>query len=222
MEILMRALVRFLFLALFLMGTQAHAGDARELAERLETKAMSGDIRAAYKLGLLFSQGKKVEPDYITAYEWFERAANQGYVKAMLKVAKMALEGQGTDPDIDRSTAWYEKAAQRNSTEAMMKLGSIFLSQNNFDEASFWYKKAAIKGNTDAMREMGHFYYKGNGVRFDLDHAFAWFELAAQEGDHASKRLLLEITSKKGQNWADTMKRRVSNRMIPKIYWDER
>ncbi len=213
-------LVRFLLLACLLFNTPAYAEDARALAERLEAKAINGDRVSAYKLGLLFSQGKKVAPDYMTAFEWFERAANQGYIRGMLKVAEMYLEGQGVPQNLEQALIWNKKAARNNSSEAMLKVAKIYTSRKETAQAAQWFKKAAIKGKAEAMRELGSLYYKGEGVHFDLEQAFAWLELAVQKKDSQAQRLQQQLRQQKGDAWADALRRRVNNRMIPESYWN--
>ncbi|MDV7337966.1 tetratricopeptide repeat protein [Terasakiella sp. A23] len=210
-------------LALLLLHTSpVEANSARDLAERLEAKASNGDIKAAYKLGLFWSQGKKVDPDYFTAAEWFERSAEGGYTKGMLKIADMYEEGRGVDKNLSAALKWNKMAAQNGSKAAMVKLGAIHALQNNFKDSANWYMKAAIKGDVASMRELGNYYLNGSGVRFDLKQAFAWLELAIEKGDYKAKALQGKIVQKKGQGWADDLRRKVNMRMVPVAYWDER
>ncbi|NVJ91500.1 MAG: sel1 repeat family protein [Methylocystaceae bacterium] len=210
----------FAFGVLCLLWSQASAESTRDLADRLESMAEHGDISAAYKLGLLFSQGKRVSPDFYTASYWFEKSAQGGYVRGMLKIADMYEEGKGVDKDLQKSVAWNEKAAFAGSKKAMVKLGQIFEKQENFDESARWFKKAAIKGDVSSMRELGIYYLKGTGVRFDLELAYAWLDLAVQKGDYQAKSEQAKIMQTKGMEWADGISRKVSNRMVPEDYWD--
>ncbi|WP_419798642.1 MAG: tetratricopeptide repeat protein [Terasakiella sp.] len=218
----MTRLVRFALFFIMITLSSASANDVRDLAERLEAKAVNGDVKAAYKLGLLWSNGKKVRPDYITALEWFERAGQQGYVRAMLKLSELYLDGKAVPPDLDRVQFWLEKAANAGSDDAMAKLGQFFAGKNEREQSIYWYKKAAVKGEASAMRELGLAYYKGDGVRFDLDHAFAWLELAMRKKDRGAEPLQRSIIQKKGQGWADDVRRQIDNRMIPQDYWNAR
>ncbi|SCA55634.1 exported hypothetical protein [Candidatus Terasakiella magnetica] len=218
-------LVRFSFLAFILFSAPqawADSNAARELAERLEAKAMNGDIRATYKLGLLFSQGKKVQVDYVTAFEWFLRAAKHDDVKAMMKVSDMYLAGKGIDPSVEEATKWNEKAAKKGSRKAMVKLGAMAVSQKKYADSAYWYKKAAVMGDVTAMREIARYYYNGTGVHFNLTLAFAWYELAVKRKDRSARTLQLKMIEEKGQDWANEIRSLVENRMIPKEYWDER
>lgn len=210
------------FVATFLCLTSAWANSTRDLAERLQTKAENGDIRAAYKLGLLWSQGEKIAPDYMMAAEWFERAARGNYTRGMLKLGDMYLEGQGVAQDFTKAIHWYEKAAQKRSKEAMTKLGAVHAAHDNFEQSVFWHRKAAVRGDVYSMRELGRMYFKGTGVRFDLRRAFVWWELAAQKGDRQAQSLQRQIIATKGQSWADDLRDKVDKRMMPVAYWNAR
>lgn len=218
----MFTLIRATLIALFVSLSPAGAEDVRNLAQRLETEAMNGDTRAAYKLGLLFSNGRKISPDYISAREWFERAARQGYTRAMIKLADMTLEGKGTTANIDLARQWYEKAAKTNSPTAMTKLGELHAGRQDFEQSALWYRKAAIKGRPKAMRELGRYYYRGTGVHFDLRHAYAWLELAVQKGDFEAKALRHDIAFKKGERWVHDLLVQMERRMIPRAFWNAR
>lgn len=199
-----------------------HANTIRSLAESLESKAVHGDLKSAYKLGLLWSQGKKIAADYHTAAEWFERAAQGGYPQAMIKIAQMYALGQGVEKSPETALSWYEKAAQKDSRAAMVQLGAIYALKNDFEKSADWYAQSAIKGDGDAMRELGIYYLNGTGVQFNLTLAFAWLELAAKKGDAQAKSLQKDILQSKGQEWGDSLRRQIDNRMVPEDYWNAR
>ena len=50
-------------------------------------------------------------------------------------------------------------------------------------EAVKWYRKAANQGNAMAQHTLGVMYYNGEGVLADNVAAYAWFKLAAANGD---------------------------------------
>lgn len=202
----------FFFSALSL---PALANDVMELAERLENKALNGDVRAAYKLGLLFSDGKKISPDHYTANQWYERAAASGYRKAMNKLGAYHAQ-QG---NIDQALSWYTQAAERGSVNAMVLLGDLYHNRENHKQALGWYKKAAFKNNAIAMREVGASYLNSTGVRFDLRRAYAWFLLAHQAGDSKARVFLRRIGQEKGTDWSEQIKKDVTDRLLPPDYW---
>jgi len=70
-----------------------------ELATRSRDRGKSPDPPAAqgrpdalYDLGLLYSTGNGVDPDYVTAHMWFNLAAMQGMRRAKVERAELAKE----------------------------------------------------------------------------------------------------------------------------------
>lgn len=49
-----------------------------ELAARLIAEAEQGDMDAQYAAGLVYAEGRGVEPDLMQAYFWLSRAVEQG------------------------------------------------------------------------------------------------------------------------------------------------
>lgn len=50
--------------------------------EQAETAAKSGIVDALFELGMMYSTGRDVETDLITAHKWFNLAALQGNQEA--------------------------------------------------------------------------------------------------------------------------------------------
>jgi TPR repeat protein len=49
-----------------------------ELAARLIAEAECGDVDAQYAAGLVYAEGRGVEPDLVQSYFWLTRALEQG------------------------------------------------------------------------------------------------------------------------------------------------
>jgi TPR repeat protein len=58
--------------------------------KRFELDAEKGTSGALYNLGLIFSVGKGVEPDLITAHKWFNLAALRGSEEAKAQRKELA------------------------------------------------------------------------------------------------------------------------------------
>ena len=93
-----------------------------EVAARLIAEAEAGDMDAQYAAGLVYAEGRGVEPDLVQSYFWLTRAVQQGdedaerlrrYVasrlseaefadaKKLVRLAAQAAHQAGTPP-IDR------------------------------------------------------------------------------------------------------------------------
>ena len=59
---------------------------------KCEVAAETGKSDALYALGLLYSTGKGVDVDYVTAHKWFNLAALQGSEKAKTYRAELARD----------------------------------------------------------------------------------------------------------------------------------
>lgn len=60
--------------------------------ERGELAAQGGKCDALYNLGLMYSTGRGVEVDLVTAHKWFNLAAMQGSMDARTCRAELAAE----------------------------------------------------------------------------------------------------------------------------------
>ena len=88
------------------------------------TAALKGDVKAAYNLGLMYSEGSLGEADTDKAEEWFESAAAEGFAYAQTSLAGI-LYSKG---DVDGAAEWYRKAADQGEPTAMYNLGAFGIS----------------------------------------------------------------------------------------------
>ena len=77
---------------------------------------------------------------------------------------------------------------------AMFICPACFFSSNakvpDHETALFWTARSARSGSLSAQSMLGDMYYNGNGVARDLKKSWAWYKLAAEGGDAASKNML--------------------------------
>jgi TPR repeat protein len=79
--------------------------------ERYTTAASAGDASAAYRLGLLYRDGKGVASDPAAAARWLEVAAKGGHTQAEIALAGMYEQGVGVVRDPAAAYAWLDRAA---------------------------------------------------------------------------------------------------------------
>ncbi len=86
--------------------------------------ALKGDVKAAYNLGLMYSEGSLGEPDPDKAMEWFEAAAQEGFAYAQTSLGGI-LHGRG---DVSGAERWFRLAADQGEPVAMYNLGALGIS----------------------------------------------------------------------------------------------
>ena len=81
-------------------------------------------------------------------------------------------------------------------------------------EAVRWYRKAAEQGLADAQLWLGFMYADGRGVPEDSVQAYAWFNIAAAQGDDSAehgKKLIAESM---------TREQRARAQELARQYWE--
>jgi len=80
--------------------------------------------QAAVQLGTLYFEGRFQEgvdygePDYDSAFYWFNRALRWDNVEAQFRVGKMYLEGKGVEKDNAKAQDFLQKAADQGHRQA--------------------------------------------------------------------------------------------------------
>lgn len=90
---------------------------------KYETRAMSGDVEAQYKLGEIYFSSTQESDE---AYRWLLSAARQGHVEAQTEVALLYMFGIGVEESLEKSVYWYKKAAGNGSYKAIRNLNDLY------------------------------------------------------------------------------------------------
>jgi TPR repeat protein len=104
-----RALVAVFCAAALIANCVAYAADPvsdKEVADRYQQAAQSGDNDAQFYLGALYSAGVGRPRSDQEAFRWFSRAAEQGHSHAMLVLAGIYAIGRGTPKDNLSAYKW--------------------------------------------------------------------------------------------------------------------
>ena len=138
-----------------------------ELAAEWYTKAAEqGLAKAQTNLGILYAQGKGVPKNEEEAFNWFQKAAEQGDPAGQLNLAYMYLTGTGTGQDYEKAFELLVKAAENEEADpeiigtAALTLVELYSESSDID-----YQK-------------------------DKDEAARWLEIAEEQGDKESERLM--------------------------------
>ena len=96
--------------------------------------------------------------------------------------------------DFETAEKVWLPRAQRGEVEAQLFLGHLEAMRENYSEAAKWYHRAAVKGNGTAQTLLASQYLIGQGVKADPIWAYAWYEIAANQG-HANAVRAREATA---------------------------
>ena len=124
----MRFLIIPLLLTLPLIGQSASRQESNSSATEyategpsianLRAKAILGDARAQYELGVSIGIGSGVPADRHAGARWVRRAAEQGYVKAQMYLGLLYEFGKGVPQDYEQALLWFGKAADNGDASA--------------------------------------------------------------------------------------------------------
>lgn len=153
---------------------------------------------ALTSLGMRYLQGNNVNPDYIKAREYFEKAIPLGTLygscTARTSLGELYVKGLGVKQDITKAIELFEKASATGCgdgcSRASYNLGLMYLTgigvEQDYTKSFKYFEKAAVlehnANSGDALFYLGHFYENGLGVKKDHNKALECYEKAAALG----------------------------------------
>lgn len=103
-------------------------------------------------------------------------------------------------PSIENAKQFFEKTAAANNVAAMHNLGTINYQAKNFEKAATWYRRAANQNYSASLLSPAEHYFRGQGVKKDLNRYQALLKQAADNGHAPSMyKLALWLTPRKGE-----------------------
>jgi localization factor PodJL len=151
----------------------------------LQVEAESGNPKAQFALAMDYAEGRQMPRDLTAAAQWFRKAAAQGLAPAQLRLAFLYQKGWGVQRDLDKARVWYLKAAEQGNVTAMHDLAVLAAdSKPDYTIAAQWFKKAADYGLLNSQFDLALLLSRGLGVQQNLVSAYAWFAIAAAQGDN--------------------------------------
>jgi hypothetical protein len=88
-------------------------GDYETALRLLRPLAASGDARAQFNLGVMYSEGQGVPQDDAEAGRWYRLSAEQGYAQAQYNLGLWYARGEGGSHDDVQAHMWFNLAAAR-------------------------------------------------------------------------------------------------------------
>lgn len=209
------------YMELNALGTAANA--AQGIA-RLEQAAAAGEMRAAYQLFKIYTQGLGTAADETRALQYAALLADQGKDAQMAYVVADAhLKGKGVPQDEAKGLQYLNKAVAAQVPAALYHHAWRLQEQGKHQEALQAYRAAAQQGHADAAVKAGSMLIFGDGVEADsaeglkilqyasaaLDSPFAPYELGRYYDSVGEKALADEyyITAS-NRGYAAAMARR--------------
>lgn len=168
--------------------------DEKEAARWYRLAAEQSYEFAQKKMGDMYVGGIGVPVDNTEAAKWYVLAIHNGSTEAYKELVKIK--------DVEDAVKWSLSSAEKGDAESMYILGMKYFRgwgvQYDIDKAIELLEAAAELGLVYAQRNIGEIYLDGvqghnpdyshyDIIPVDLEKAFKWFKLAAEQNDAVSQ-----------------------------------
>ena len=166
--------------------TAYNIGQYKRTFDIVKPLADKGNTRAAVLLGRLYENGLGVDPDPVTAAEWYRKAAEGGSVEGMKLLSFASRTGYGAVKSNAEAFNWMQRAADAGDAEAQYNL-ALMLNEGKIVDANpklafAWALQSAKKGFGEAELFVGACYEGGIGTEKNAAEAEKWYAKAARQG----------------------------------------
>ncbi len=150
-----------------------------------------GFAPSSENLSVMYFLGEtKVANDSI-ALILLKKAFNSGAQTAATKIGFIFHNGGIIKKNLDSASFWYKKAININNDKyALYNNSTIDESRNNIENAIAGYRKAAELNVELSSQRLGEIYYKGIGLKPDIDNAKIWFIKGCEQNNAQSCNFL--------------------------------
>jgi TPR repeat protein len=158
---MMRFLLTAFLLAMPLAGQSpkppgVKPGKERPFIADMRARAMRGQAKAQFDLGVSYRFGQGVSQSYDEAVKWYRKAAEQGYAKAQFNLGVCYDTGRGVPQNYMEAVKWYRKAAVQGHAKAQFNLGVSYKYgqgvTRDYVESYAWLSLSAAGGETIALK----------------------------------------------------------------------
>ncbi len=166
-------------LALFLEAvTKGH----KRVVEWVVENVKKGDYKTQYLLGVLYYHGHGVVLDVQEALKWFEMSAFKGNIEAFSFINQIAEAKNSIAEFILGKLYFYGYSVEINFDQAKEMFFRAI--KNGNEDVILWLQKIVKRGRSTATAEhlLGLCYYKGIGVKEDINMALTFFRDSAKDG----------------------------------------
>lgn len=123
-----------------------------------EERAASGNVVAQSVLGCTLVvggelDGERLEPDYVRAMGYLEKAADAGASRAICFLGMLYEHGFGVPEDLPRAIGLFERAADADEYDAVLHAARLYadgrLGYRDLELARFWYGRVLELADDD-------------------------------------------------------------------------
>jgi uncharacterized protein len=181
----------------YIQGKGTEKDTTRGLA-LLEKAAESGNPMANLRLAV--QSFSKEKADMLVGYKYLLAAANGNLPEAQNELGLLYLSGKLAGVDSAAGVAWLTRAAQagypqsQNNLATLYERGAAGVSQSIGDAAQL-YSLAATQGHGPATLALARILNEGIGAKADPVKAFALAMLAAERGEEAAQKMVMDLTT---------------------------
>lgn len=101
----------------------------------LRGEAERGGAQAAFRLGLLFQEGRGTDLNFKSATHYFQKAADNGVSEAINSLGVYYRFGIGVKKDEKKAEELLKKAVLKKNSDAYYNLGQLYADQKDFLQA---------------------------------------------------------------------------------------
>lgn len=172
--------------------------------------AEKGDPQAQFIVGGMYYRGQGTDPNQKEAIRWLLKAADKGIwsPESLNIIGTMYLQGIGVPQNFQEAQSYLERAAKLGDQTARKNLAYMYFNgltgEREYDRALQLYREAALAGDSSAQYNMGIMYAQGLGMPIDRAQAYAWFSLAASQGNGAARMAGNNLMTR--MNWDELTK----------------
>lgn len=148
----------------------------------LIAKADRGDKDAQVELGDAYLIGQGLAEDFLSAMNYYRKAANRGHAGAQYRMGLLYRHGRGVGQNSNKAAEWFQKADEQDLPQAQCELGVMACSlQKNYSSAMTYFLKAAKQGHAEADVHIARLFLNGQGVPKDFEKAIEWLRKAMED-----------------------------------------
>ncbi|HPK41168.1 MAG TPA: tetratricopeptide repeat protein, partial [Candidatus Cloacimonadota bacterium] len=172
--------------------------------ESILENVLKGDVKAQYRLALMYKLGRDVEKNMDYAIKLLTLSADEGYLQSQFKLAYIYEHGDGVKVNYPKAEHYYKLASAQGHAIAQYNLALMYVQAigvvKDYKEAFNLFEKSASQGFAKAQYNLGLMYYYEMGVEKDLEKAYFWLLLSSANGYDEGQEIISYIEKMLNKN----------------------